>query len=800
MKDEHFSIVYDGYKSSEEPLREALCTLGNGYFATRGANETCHAQNNHYPGTYLAGGYNRLKSRVAGELIESEDFVNWPNWLYMSFKIDDQEWFSLDDVDIVSYHQVLDTYRGMLQCTIRFKDHNGKETILVTHRLVHMGSPHLAAIQWTITPTNWSGKITVHSALDGRVKNEGVERYKSLNNNHLETLSYGCTRTGSIYLEVQTCQSRIRMAQAARNRLYHPDGSPIDCKRRVVNENSYIAEELTFDCKQDTPSYAEKVVALYTSRDVGISEPILEATEHLERAGDFRELLSSHQRAWRELWDTFDVEIRDGDESQKVIRLHIFHILQTASPHTYDLDVGIPPRGLHGEAYRGHILWDELFTFPFLNFRNPLLTSEFLLYRHRRLDRARLAAKEAGYRGAMYPWQSGSNGREESQRIHLNPVSGRWIPDETYLQRHVNSAIVYSIWQYFQTTDDKEFLYFFGAEIIFEIALFWSSVAHYNPERQRFEIHGVIGPDEYHTRYPASEKPGINNNAYTNVMAAWVILRAIDILNLLDDARKEELLTRLRIDNSELERWYNISTNMYIPFTNSIIDQFEGYNDLKELDWEQYVNKYGEDIRLDRILEKEGDSVNNYKASKQADVLMLFYLFSGEEIEELFSHLGYSFEHSMIEDNIEYYRHRTSHGSTLSRHVFSWVISRSDRERSWNIFKKALMSDIEDIQGGTTPEGIHLGAMSGTVDMIQRCYTGLEAREDVLHFAPQLPSNLKEIKLKLRYRSHWIYITLNHECMNIAFEKGWGNPIKVKVFDSEYVFSEKESMSFRLEM
>ena len=198
----------------------------------------------------------------------------------------------------------------------------------------------------------------------------------------------------------------------------------------------------------------------------------------------------------------------------------MFHLLQTVSEHTIDLDVGVPARGLHGEAYRGHIFWDELFVFPFLNLRFPELTRALLRYRVRRLPEARQAARAAGYRGAMYPWQSGSDGREETQRLHLNPRSGRWLPDNSHRQRHVNAAVAWNVWQYYQATGDLDFLAAYGAEMLLEIARFWASIATYNRALDRYEICGVMGPDEYHDGYPDRDEPGLDNNAYTNVMAA----------------------------------------------------------------------------------------------------------------------------------------------------------------------------------------------------------------------------------------------------------------------------------------
>jgi alpha,alpha-trehalase len=262
----------------------------------------------------------------------------------------------------------------------------------------------------------------------------------------------------------------------------------------------------------------EKTLALFTSRDQASSECALEARKTVARAGQFAELLDSHALAWQQLWRRFDMEIElketaasQNGHAELILRLHMFHLLQTASLNTLELDVGVPARGLHGEAYRGHIFWDELFIFPLLNLRLPEITRALLKYRFRRLDEARAMAREAGYRGAMYPWQSGSDGREESQKLHLNPQSGRWIPDRSCLQRHVNAAVAYNIWQYYQVTDDMEFMAFYGAEMFLEIARFWASLAHYNERLDRYEILGVMGPDEYHDGYPDVEEGGLNN-------------------------------------------------------------------------------------------------------------------------------------------------------------------------------------------------------------------------------------------------------------------------------------------------
>jgi len=800
-----WSLVYEGFEPGEEGLREALCTLGNGYFAARGSAPEAEADTIHYPGTYLAGGYNRLKTEIAGRTIENEDLVNLPNWLPLTFRIDNGKWFKLQNVEILSYRQELDLKRGLLLRTIRFLDEQGRRTNLAERRLVHMGEPHLAALELTIAPEDWSGNIIVRSALDGRVINAGVERYKRLSSKHLEPMETGPIDADAIYLKVQTNQSEIRIAQAARTCVLQ-DHQTLPVKRTTIQEPGYIGQEFALEVKPGKEVSIEKVVSLFTSRDPGISECGLEAGKAVTWAGHFDSLLEAHARAWEHLWRRFAMEFRRGPSDGEnrmgmILNLYIFHLLQTTSVNTMTmgLDVGVPSRGWHGEAYRGHIFWDELFIFPLINLRLPEITKALLMYRYRRLDEARAAARESGFKGAMYPWQSGSNGREESQKLHLNPKSGRWIPDNSRLQRHVNVAIAYNIWQYYQATGDREFISFYGAEMFLEIARFWGSIAAYSHERKRYEILGVIGPDEYHDGYPDAENPGLNNNAYTNIMAAWVLTRAPEIVHLLPEDRRKELHELLDLRQEEMDRWQEISRTMFVPFHgDGIISQFEGYDQLEEFDWEGYRKRYNDIQRLDRILEAEDDTPNRYKASKQADVLMLFYLFSSEELVRLFEQLGYPFEYETIPKNIDYYLHRTSHGSTLSRVVHSWVLARSDRPRSWKLFAEALESDVADIQGGTTPEGIHLGAMAGVADLVQRGYTGIETRGDVLRLNPCLPEELDRLRMEIRYRGHSLDIEITGKTCTVSALRCTEKPIRIGCKDTVIELPEGDTREFTL--
>ena len=778
-----FLLAYDGFDPGNEGLREALTSTGNGYLCTRGAAEWEDADGVHYPGTYAHGGYNRETTILGGLPVLNEDLVNLPNWLVLQLRIEDEDVIRLADVvDLVSYHHELDIRNVTLVRQLRFRDGAGRETTLTSRRFVSMADVHHAAIEWTLVPENWSGRVEVISALDGRVSNGGVARYRQLEGRHLNPVSPRTLGPEVIALKCETRQSNLYISQATRTRVFSGD-QQLPVSRTLYQMEDYIQQVLAFDLHQGAATRVEKMVAFYTSRDPAVSDTLVRAATSAARHDEFAASLRRHSAAWDELWRACDMSVPGDDEVQLLLRLHIAHVLQVCSRHTADLDAGLPARGLNGEAYRGHVFWDEIYAFPFFNFRLPEVTRGLLMYRYRRMGEARAAAREAGFRGAMFPWQSGSEGTEETQRVHLNPLSGHWEPDLSRNQRHVNAAIFYNIWNYFLATNDLEFLDRYGAEMMLEIARFWASIAHFNPERERFEISGVMGPDEFHEKYPDEPGGGLRNNAYTNVMVAWLCDIVGKLPSLLPASSMEGLRARLGIRDNELTLWQNMSRQMFVPFQgDGIISQFEGYDDLEELDWDAYRAKYGNIQRLDRILRAEGRDPNRYKITKQADTVMLFFLFSSGELREIFGRLGYDYRSDTVARNVAYYDRRTSHGSTLSFVTHAGVLASLDPESSWDRFLVALRSDVDDVQGGTTKEGIHLGVMAGTLDVMQRYYAGTHIRDEVLYFDARLPSAIGGLSFPMQFRETPILVTLTGDRLTLAVHpEGASHPIQVGI-------------------
>jgi trehalose/maltose hydrolase-like predicted phosphorylase len=794
-----FVLTFEGFDPEAEGLREVLASTGNGRFCARGAAEWENAGAAHYPGTYAHGIYNRETTILGGVPVLNEDLVNLPNWLVLKLRIGGEEAIRLAEVDVLGYHQELDLRTAVMTRLLRFRDALGRETTLRSRRYVSMAHPNHAGIEWTLTAENWSECVEVISAIDGRITNRGVARYVELEGRHLDPVSPRTFGPEVIALKVRTRQSNAYISQAARTRVFAGERL-LEVERSLFQTEDYIQQSLAFDVGEREPVRIEKMIALATSRDPATSDTLSKVGAAARRRPDFAWALARHVGAWEELWRVCDVRAQCDEEVQHLLRVHICHILQVCSRHTADLDSGVPARGLNGEAYRGHVFWDELYVYPFLSCRLPEVTRGLLMYRYRRLEEARAAAHEAGFAGAMFPWQSGSEGTEETQRVHLNPRSGRWEPDLSHNQRHVNAAIFYNIWHYFQATGDLEFLRDYGAEMMLEIARFWGSIAQFNPQRGRYEIHGVMGPDEFHEKYPGSGEAGLRNNGYTNVMVAWLCGVAREVLSWLPDSRADALRSRLEITDQELSLWEDMSRRMFVPFhDDGIISQFEGYEDLEELDWDAYRQRYGNIQRLDRILRAEGDDPNRYKVSKQPDVVMLFYLFAPARIREVFERLGYEYRRDTAARNIAYYDERTSHGSTLSFVTFAGVLAPLDPDSSWERSLVALRSDVEDIQGGTTREGIHMGVMSGTVDLMQRAYPGTEMRDGVLRFQPRLPAAVEQIAFQMQFQRTPLQVTLDHERLEVSIQsEGAGRPIRLGVGDDVRELCPGDTATFEL--
>lgn len=745
-RDGAWTIGCDRYAPDDEPRREVVLALGNGVFVTRAALPDGSEDRHHYPGTYHAGCYDRVPNEIAGERDLTESLVNLPDWLPLALRVDGADWWRLDSLEILEYEHSLDMQAGCTRRTVLAVDAAGRRFRLCEERLVSMADPRICAMRLTLHPLDWSGTVEIRSLLDAGVVNANVRRFEDYEKRHLRLIETRFSSPATVLLRVRTSDGRTEVACGQHTRIVTP------CERvRTEPAPSGAGHLLRVDAGEGQPVVIVKTAALCSTVDPSCRDTARSVMEALAGACDFDDLRRAHAAVWQSLWHRIAIEAETVD-LRRALRFHAFHILQTVSPHTVSLDAGIPARGWHGEAYHGHIFWDELFVLPFLNFRFPEIARASLIYRSRRLDAAREAARKAGYRGAMYPWRSASDGREVTPRHQKNLLTGSWMRDHTYRQRHIGAAIALSAWQYWLSTGDDDFMQQYGAEMMLEIARFWGSIAEPVPGSDRYRIAGVIGPDEYHNAYPGRADAGLDNNAYTNLMAVWTLCRARELLDLLPAECSGRLRERLGLTDEELALWDRISRRMTVCFHgNGVISQFEGFDELEEFDPAMLPEPLAGE-RTDWALRAIGRSPDEFQASKQADVLTLFHLLDEGEVTGMLQRLGYPCGHEVLRNSADYYLPRTLHRSSLSRVVYSGALARSDPRRSWDLWRHALETDLNPLKGESVAEGIHLGSMASTIDILQRRYLGISAVVGGLRVEPALPAQLGRIRLGLRYR------------------------------------------------
>jgi beta-phosphoglucomutase family hydrolase len=788
---DNWSITYNDYIPEKEKTRETLLTIGNGYFGTRGALEETNAGKHNYPGTYIAGLYNRLISKVGDRDVENEDFVNCPNWLKMQVNLNFDSPIDINQTKILQIERKLDLKTGLFSRTMVIEDDNGRQSRIVSRRIASMDNPHLAAMTYEITPLNYSAHFTFQTGINGAIINDGVERYRQLNQQHLKPVKTGSS--GKVaHILVETTQSAIKVAEAFKLNV-SLDGINVHPDSFYVENPGEIYSRLTLEAKEKQPIKIEKIVSLYSSMSWDSNDPLKKSVADTEQAESFEALLLKSSQKWKEIWNKIDVQIEGDRLAQKLLRLHLYHLIASLSPHNANIDASITARGLHGEAYRGHIFWDELFILPLYNIHFPEVAKAALMYRYRRLDAARNYAKEYGYEGAMFPWQSGSDGREETQVVHLNPLTGKWGDDYSSLQRHVSLAIAYNIWQYFHVTEDKDFMVKYGAEMFLEICRFWASKSKLNPATDRYEIKNVMGPDEFHEKYHGSEEGGLKDNTYTNLMVVWAFDRAFEMLEKIGQAKKE-VMEKIHLSENELSKWKDITGKMNIVIKDDILAQYDGYFELKELDWDYYKKKYGNIYRMDRLLKADGKEADEFKVAKQADTLQTFYNLDEKDVTAMLENLGYKLPSNYLAKNLEYYLQRTSHGSTLSRVVHAELANMiNDKKLSWELYLDALTSDYSDIQGGTTGEGIHAGVMAGTILIALQSFAGLNLKSYVVKLDPHLPQQWRLVSFNFEFKEVRYFCKVSSESLIIRQNNESKMDVEILVKENSYILRHDET-------
>ena len=705
--------------------QETVFTIGNGYLGTRGAFEERYPGDR--PATLIHGVFDDAP-------IVHTELANAPDWLPFELLVQGER-FGMDRGELLDYRRTLDLRRGLLRREVRWRSPAGHTVDIRIERFASLADPHLLAIRYQVTPLDFDGWIELRAGINGHVDNDGLV--------HWDWVDQG-NEINTVWLRSRTRGSGLELGQAA--------GLLIRGSREVRRQVMDCHNNPTFVAKcrveQDRTVIAEKLVSIFTSRDLEhdtVVDAALNKWDQLfETQSYYEELRAAHEAAWAEVWDASDVIIEGDDAAQRAVRYNLFQLL-IAAPW-YDDRVSIPAKTLSGFGYRGHVFWDtEIFIVPFFTHTQPEIARNLLMYRYHTLPGARRKAKENGYEGAQYAWESALTGDETTPRWvpgYMGELIRIWTGD---IQIHISADIAYTAWQYWQATGDDELMRDYGAEIILDTAVFWGSRAEYNAERDRYEVNDVIGPDENHEH--------VNNNVFTNRMAQWHLETALETLAWLrrEHADKAaQLEERLDLSRERLSHWADVIGCLHILHDPEagLMEQFEGFFKLEDIDWQALEPRRRSVQSLLGI-----ERTNQVQALKQADVLMLLYLLSDR----------YDLETKRV--NWDYYQPRTDHtyGSSLSPAIHAILACELGMvEAAYEHFMRAALVDLKNVRGNTA-EGIHGASAGGVWQALVFGFAGLSLTDAGPVANPRLPLNWTRLKFRLCWRGQWHDFDLRQE-------------------------------------
>lgn len=701
--------------------KETVFTLSNGYLGTRGSYEEG------FPGASPATLINGIYDDAP---IVSPELVNCPDWLLLTILIGDaaevQHRFRLDQGTVIRYQRWLDMQRGLLNRQIRWRSPHGQTLDLWFERLVSLADPHVMALRCRIAPIDFDAPFEVHASLNGYPSNDGLL--------HWDWLDQGGQRD-SVWLHSRTRHSKVELGMAARLQVAGAE----DVQLSTSGFQAFPTIIAKFHARSRQSVMLEKLVTVFTSRDTEM--PVQAAQTKLAELTGYAAVREAHETAWARQWQDNDVIIEGDSTAQLAIRYNLFQLL-SAAPRT-DSRVSIPAKTLSGFAYRGHIFWDtEIFVLPLLTLTQPELARNLLNYRYHGLAGARRKAEAAGFSGAMYAWESADTGNETTPTWIPGPKGDLiriWCGD---IEQHISTDVAYAVYQYWQATDDRDWMQDYGAEMLLDTAVFWGSRVEWNAEHDRYEIRDVIGPDEYHDR--------IDNNTFTNRMVQWHLQTALEVLDWLQSnypTRAAQLIQQLGLTRDRLAHWQTVIQKLWIlqDSATGLIEQFQGFFDCEDINLTEYEPRTKS---MQVILGIEG--ANQRQVLKQADVLMLMYLLR----DGMFVKGSSEFDRATLQTNWDYYVPRTDHtyGSSLGPPVHAILACDLGKvHEAYDHFMRAALVDLADVRGNAA-EGIHAASAGGVWQAVIFGFGGIRLTENGPIASPRLPQGWKRLQFKLRWQ------------------------------------------------
>jgi len=758
---QEWNIIEEGFDPHLNKISESLFSLGNGRMGQRANFEETYTGDS-LQGNYVAGVYYPDKTRVGwwknGYPEYFAKVLNAANWMGLRITADGEE-LDLSLCEVTDFTRILNMKEGYLERNFTAQMASGKQVKVSAKRFFSIANDEIAALHYQLRAVNFSGKISIESFIDGDVKNQD-SNYDEKFWDEVSRLQH---ETGS-YLTMRTKKTGFEVITGVQT-LIQKNGNLASLETNPQDNEKFIGVNATLEILEGEVVDIYKIATNLSSQNYDTAELQEKAIAVITAAAakGFSALLEEQAAAWATKWEEGDIIIEGDVEAQQAIRFNIFQLNQTYTGKDARLNIG--PKGFTGEKYGGSTYWDtEAYCIPFYLSTAPQEVSRnLLIYRYKHLEKAIENAQKLGFNkgAALYPMVT-MNGEE---------CHNEW--EITFEEIHRNGAIAFAIFNYIRYTGDQHYLLEYGLEVLIGIARFWKQRVNWSEAKQQYVMLGVTGPNEYENN--------VNNNWYTNTLAAWCLSyaeEAAEIVKKEDAAQYQLIVEKTSLDEQgEFADWKAIADNIYLPYDEElgIFLQQDGY-----LDKEQVL--VSELPASDRPLNQKWswDRILRSVFIKQADVLQGMYFFED------------NYDLESLRRNFDFYESRTVHESSLSPCVHSILAAKlNDGAKAYEFYLRTSRLDLDDYNNDTE-DGLHITSMAGTWMSIVEGFAGMRVREDHLSFTPFLPEQWNSFSFNIGFRGVQLKVKISKGELTIV------NPAKemmdINIFNQLYSVPEGETV------
>lgn len=741
-----WKIIENKIHVADMRLSESIMSIGNGYMGMRGNFEEKYSGDTH-SGTYIGGVWFPDKTRVGwwkngypeyfGKVINSANFIG------IGLEVDGHE-IDLASDEVIDFSRELDMKNAILYRNFTVNTPSGRISVK-TERFLSIVQLEICAIRYMVCSLDKDASIKLTPYINGDVYNEDSNyKEKFWEETAREAIPY----EASITMKTKENTFGIPRFTSCTSMKITAKGSIQTCNE--VSKDNYVSSEIVVNAKKGEWVGIDKFIALTNSRTVLENELSSKSKTLVSAAAakGYEKLKEEHSNAWNKRWEKADVEIKGDAEAQQGIRFNIFQLFSTYYGDDCTLNFG--PKGFTGEKYGGATYWDtEAYVFPmYLSIASEEVARNLLIYRHNQLDGAFENARKIGLKGAIYPM------------VTFTGVECHNEWEITFEEIHRNGAIAFAIFQYVSYTGDKSYIDDYGIDVLVNISRFWASRVHYSKRNNKYMIHGVTGPNEYENN--------VNNNWYTNRMAAWCLEYTIECINYLKENGKSQKILDLSITDEELQKWRDIIDNMYYPYD-------------KELGiFVQHDTFLDKDLKSVDEIPKDQRPINqNWSWDK---ILRSCYIKQADVLQGLYS-LGHLYDKEVKRKNFLFYEPMTVHESSLSPCVHAILAAELGiEEKAVEMYKRTARLDLDNYNNDTE-DGLHITSMSGSWLAIVQGFAGMRTAQGKLAFNPFLPKDWDGYSFKVNYRNRRLKISVNKSIVKIGLELG--EPLEITLFGKE---------------